>query len=259
MYSYDQAPVIASRAMLEVHDCYKAFDKTPVLNGVSLRVNKGDVITVIGPSGSGKTTLLRCINFLERADKGEMLFNGQQIDMHALHGRAVVEFRKRTGFVFQSYNLFRNKTAVQNVAEGLIVARHMPRSEAIAIARQALDRVGLADRCDHYPHQLSGGQQQRVGIARAIAANPEVIMFDEPTSALDPELVGEVLAVMRDLANSGMTMLVVTHEMNFARHVSNQVIFMDGGVVVEQGAPAQIFDAPRMPRTQQFLQAITRK
>lgn len=188
-----------------------------------------------------------------------MLFGNQTIDMHTMRGRAVVEFRKRTGFVFQSYNLFRNKTAVQNVAEGLIVARHMKRDQAMDIAMHALDRVGLAERGDAFPHQLSGGQQQRVGIARAIAANPELIMFDEPTSALDPELVGEVLAVMRDLAQDGMTMLVVTHEMNFARHVANQVLFMDGGVVVEHGTPEQIFDQPAEARTQQFLQAISQK
>ena len=244
--------------MLEVINCRKSFGELPVLCGVSLNVHKGDVITVIGPSGSGKTTLLRCINFLERADSGTMRFDGQTIDMHAMRGRAVVEFRKRTGFVFQSYNLFRNRTAVQNVAEGLIVARRMPREQAMETAKRALDRVGLLDRCDSYPHQLSGGQQQRVGIARAIAAEPEVILFDEPTSALDPELVGEVLSVMRDLAQSGMTMLVVTHEMNFARQVSSQVVFMDGGAVVEQGVPEQLFDAPTHPRTRQFLKAIAR-
>lgn len=245
--------------MLEIKDCHKGFDGKGVLAGVSLEVNKGDVVTIIGPSGSGKTTLLRCINFLERADKGEMVFAGQHIDMHRMSRRAMVDFRKRTAFVFQNYNLFLNKTAIQNVAEGLMIGRHMRRDEAMEIAHQALERVGLAERGDSYPKQLSGGQQQRVGIARAIATNPEVILFDEPTSALDPELVGEVLAVMRDLASDGMTMLVVTHEMNFARHVSSQVLFMDQGVVVERNAPGPFFDAPQEERTRRFLRAIGEK
>ncbi len=173
--------------------------------------------------------------------------------------RGMTEFRKRTAFVFQNYNLFQNKTALQNVAEGLVVARHMPREQAMDISMKALEKVGMADRKDQYPSQLSGGQQQRIGIARAIASNPEVIMFDEPTSALDPELVGEVLAVMRDLASDGMTMLIVTHELNFARHVASQVLFMDQGLVVEQGSPEAFFDTPQEERTRKFLRAISEK
>lgn len=245
--------------MLEIAHCKKQFGSLGVLKDVSLKVEKGDVVTVIGPSGSGKTTLLRCINFLEIADAGEMIFDGARYDMHATPRRRQVELRKRTGFVFQNYNLFRNKTALQNITEGLTVARRMPKAEAVDRARQALDRVGLLDREESYPHQLSGGQQQRVGIARAIAGEPEVILFDEPTSALDPELVGEVLSVMRSLAADGMTMLVVTHEMNFARNVSSHVIFMDEGMIVEENSPQQLFDAPREERTKRFLSLIGNK
>ena len=246
-------------SMLEVRHCSKSFGQLPVLRDVSLSVNQGDVISIIGPSGSGKTTLLRCINYLEHADGGTMVFDGVEYPMHHLGARAEVAFRKRTGFVFQNYNLFANKTALQNITEGLLIARRMPKAEALERARRALERVGLGDRGDSYPHQLSGGQQQRVGIARAIAGDPEVILFDEPTSALDPELVGEVLSVMRDLASSGMTMLVVTHEMNFARHVSGRVLFMDGGQVIEEGLPEQVFDHPQQERTQRFLTAVGSK
>ena len=246
-------------SMLTVKDCRKSFGQLEVLRGVGLEVDKGDVITIIGPSGSGKTTLLRCINFLERADSGTMVFDGETIDMHSLREREAIAFRKRTGFVFQNYALFSNMTALRNVAHGLIVAHHMKRDEAYATAQAALERVGLGDRAGSYPHQLSGGQQQRVGIARAIASGPEVILFDEPTSALDPELVGDVLSVMRDLASDGMTMLVVTHEMNFARNVSSRVLFMDGGLVVEQGRPEEVFGAPKEERTQRFLRAIGQK
>lgn len=245
--------------MLKIQNCHKRFDRTEVLRGVSLDVEKGDVITILGPSGSGKTTLLRCINFLERADEGTMIFGDWTIDMHQMRKKDMVEFRKRTAFVFQNYNLFQNKTALQNVAEGLIVARHIQKDKAYARARQALERVGVAELADRYPGQLSGGQQQRVGIARAIVSDPEVILFDEPTSALDPELVGEVLAVMRQLASDGMTMLVVTHELNFARHVANQVLLMDEGVVVERNSPDGFFDDPREERTRRFLRAISEK
>ncbi len=249
----------APPAMLEIQNCKKQFGELGVLHGVSLKIDKGDVVTIIGPSGSGKTTLLRCINFLETADEGRMLLDGKPYDMHATTRREQVAFRRRTGFVFQSYNLFRNKTALQNVTEGLIVARGMHRAEALDRARHALDKVGLLDRAQSYPHQLSGGQQQRVGIARAIAGDPEVIFFDEPTSALDPELVGEVLGVMRGLAQEGMTMLVVTHEMNFARNVSNRVIFMDEGLVVEEDSPSALFDSPKEERTRQFLKLLKKQ
>jgi len=243
--------------MLEVRDVKKNFDGQPILRGVSLKMEKGDVTAVIGPSGGGKTTLLRCINFLEMADSGTLTFGDRSYDLKTIGKRDIAAIRMKTGFVFQSFNLFSNKTALQNVTEGLIVARHMPKDRARDKAMRALEQVGLGDRADHYPSQLSGGQQQRVAIARAMATDPEIIYFDEPTSALDPELIGEVLAVMRDLAASGMTMLVVTHEMRFAREVSNHVIFMENGLVVEEGPLKALFEAPREARTREFLRTIS--
>ncbi len=242
--------------MLDIENVYKSFDGQQVLSGVSLHVDKGDVITILGPSGSGKTTLLRCISFLERADKGTMNFGGTVADMHRAPKKQVLELRRRMGFVFQSYNLFANKTALKNVTEGLIVARHMDRKSAEEIAERCLLKVGMWDKRDSYPHQLSGGQQQRVAISRAIAGDPEVVLFDEPTSALDPELVGEVLQVMRSLAQDGMTMLVVTHEMRFARQAANKVILIDGGNIVEEGRPQEFFTAPRTERARQFLNLL---
>ena len=240
--------------MLEVKGVHKSFGSLEVLRGVDLTVEKGDVVAILGPSGSGKTTLLRCMNFLETAGSGTMTFDEKTFDMARTARADIAWLRRRTAFVFQSYNLFLNKTALQNVTEGLIVARKTPKAEAEEIARKALDKVGMLDRAGHYPHQLSGGQQQRTAIARAIAADPEIIFFDDPTSALDPELTGEVLAVMRQLAEEGMTMLVVTHEMGFARNVSSQVIFMENGVVVEAGTSAQMFGSPQQARTRAFLQ-----
>ena len=242
--------------MLEVRNISKAFDGTPVLRDVSLSVEKGDVIAILGPSGSGKTTLLRCLNFLERADGGKLLFDGETFDLHATSRKDIARIRRKTGFVFQSYNLFANKTALGNVIEGLIVARKMPKAEAVNIGRQMLERVGLSGREEAYPSELSGGQQQRVAIARALATTPEIIYFDEPTSALDPELTGEVLAVMRDLANEGMTMLVVTHEMSFARNVSNRVMLMENGVIVEAGESKAFFEHPQQERTRAFLRTL---
>ncbi len=223
-------------SMLAIKGIHKDFGEGEVLKGVDLSVEKGDVIAILGPSGSGKTTLLRCMNFLETADGGTMCFDGEEFTFGRIKKKDIARLRKKTAFVFQNYNLFLNKTALQNVTEGLIVARKMPRAKAVAIGHKMLDKVGLSDRYDYYPHQLSGGQQQRVAIARAIATEPEIIYFDEPTSALDPELTGEVLEVMRQLAGDGMTMLVVTHELDFAKTVSNKVIFMEGGAVVEQGS-----------------------
>lgn len=242
--------------MLEVRNISKAFDGTPVLRDVSLSVEKGDVIAILGPSGSGKTTLLRCLNFLERADGGKLIFDGETFDLHATSKKDIARIRRKTGFVFQSYNLFANKTALGNVIEGLIVARKMPKAEAVRIGRQMLERVGLSGREEAYPSELSGGQQQRVAIARALATTPEIIYFDEPTSALDPELTGEVLAVMRDLANEGMTMLVVTHEMSFARNVSNRVMLMENGVIVEAGESKAFFEHPQQERTRAFLRTL---
>lgn len=240
--------------LLQVENVRKSFGPLEVLKGVSLPVDRGDVVAILGPSGSGKTTLLRCVNFLERADGGTLTFDGERFDLSRLSRRDAARLRRRTAFVFQSYNLFLNKTALENVAEGLITARKIPRAEALDAARRALDKVGMLDRADHYPSQLSGGQQQRAAIARAIAAQPEIIYFDEPTSALDPELTGEVLAVMRQLAGEGMTMLVVTHELGFARTVSSQTVFMEHGVVVEAGASREVFEHPREERTRAFLQ-----
>ncbi|HHW21258.1 MAG TPA: amino acid ABC transporter ATP-binding protein [Clostridiaceae bacterium] len=242
--------------MLELKNIHKSFNNNEVLKGVSIRVKKGDVIVILGPSGSGKTTLLRCINFLERADKGEIFFDDLRVNIRTASPADISRIRKRTAFVFQNYNLFNNKTALENVTEGLITARKVPKPEAIEIAKKALSKVGLSDRENYYPSKLSGGQQQRVAIARAIAVNPDVILFDEPTSALDPELTGEVLAVMKQLAREGVTMVVVTHEMSFARDVANHIVFMDGGVVIEEGSPDEIFSRPREDRTKQFLSRI---
>ena len=235
----------------------KVTSELPVLQGVDLTVEKGDVVAILGPSGSGKTTLLRCLNFLETADSGSLVLDGETFDLADASPAEVARLRKKTAFVFQNYNLFRNKTALQNVTEGLIVARKMPRQQAEEIGRKMLAKVGLADRGDYYPRQLSGGQQQRVAIARALATDPEILYFDEPTSALDPELTGEVLSVMRQLAEEGMTMLVVTHEMGFARNVSSKTVFMENGVVVEQAPSREFFAAPKEERTRAFLRRIS--
>ena len=245
--------------MLEIRNLRKAFGPLQVLKGIDLDVNKGDVVAILGSSGSGKTTMLRCLNFLERADAGTMDFDGRRIELHRATHAEINALRRRTGFVFQNYNLFANKNALQNVTEGLIIARKMPRRTAEELAHAQLVKVGMDDRADYYPSQLSGGQQQRVAIARAMAADPEILYFDEPTSALDPELTGEVLAVMRQLAREGRTMLVVTHEMDFARHVANRVVFMEQGVIVEQNTAEAFFNDPQQPRTQEFLQTYKQR
>ena len=245
--------------MVEIKNVKKAFGDNQILKGVSLRVETGDVVVILGPSGSGKTTFLRCINFLEQPDEGTLTIGDTTVDLKTVTHKQIAQMRKKTAFVFQNYCLFNNKTALQNVMIGLTLGRGVPKAEARKIAQKALDRVGLSQRYDYYPSQLSGGQQQRVGIARAIALNPEVVLFDEPTSALDPELIGEVLSVMKDLARDGMTMIVVTHEMSFAQDVANHVIFMDGGVIAEEGSPADIFEHPKQERTRQFLSRIRRE
>lgn len=242
--------------MLEIEHIRKSFGALQVLQDVSLSVEKGDVVAILGPSGSGKTTLLRCANFLETADSGMLRFDGESFDLAHLAHKDIARLRRKTAFVFQNYNLFRNKTALQNVTEGLIVARKVPKEQAEQTGLSLLEKVGLADRAGAYPRQLSGGQQQRVAIARALAADPEIIYFDEPTSALDPELTGEVLAVMQQLAQEGRTMLVVTHEMGFARSVASKVVFMEGGVVVEQAPAQQFFAHPAQERTQAFLHRV---
>lgn len=242
--------------MLKLTNVHKSFDKTEVLKGISLNVEKGSVTAIIGPSGAGKTTLLRCMNFLEKADSGTLDFDELHLDLEKVSKKTMLEVRRKTAFVFQNYNLFTNMTALQNVMEGLVTARKVSKAEAKDRAMKALEKVGLKDRADFYPSSLSGGQQQRVGIARAIAVNPEVILFDEPTSALDPELTGEVLSVIKQLAAEGTTMIIVTHEMSFARDTANHIIFMDKGVIVEEGRPSEIFTSPKEVRTQQFLQRL---
>ncbi len=242
--------------MLEIKNIRKSFEGLEVLKGVSFAVEQGDVVAVLGPSGSGKTTLLRCMNFLEAADGGSMIFDGEEFIFGRVSKKEISRLRRKTAFVFQNYNLFLNKTALQNVTEGLVIARKMPKAEAEEIGRRALDKVGMSDRYHYYPDQLSGGQQQRVAIARAIATEPEIIYFDEPTSALDPELTGEVLSVMRQLADEGMTMLVVTHEMGFARNVSSKVMFMEDGTLVEAGSSKEFFANPKEERTKVFLRNV---
>lgn len=242
--------------MLTVTNVHKAFGDNKILQGVDLAINKGDVVVILGPSGSGKTTLLRCLNFLEQADQGTATFSDLQIDLAKATRKEIYAVRQKTAFVFQNYNLFANKTALDNVTEGLITGRKWAKEAARQKAREALAKVGLNGKEDLYPSQLSGGQQQRVGIARALVLEPDIILFDEPTSALDPELVGEVLEVMKTIAQEGTTMLVVTHEMSFAKEVANHVIFMDGGRVVEQGDADAIFLRPKEERTKQFLRRV---
>ncbi len=239
--------------VLEVRNLQKSFGDHAVLKDISFRVNKGDVISVIGPSGSGKSTMLRCINLLETPSGGQILYHGTDITDKSVK---LTEYRAKAGMVFQSFNLFNNMTALQNCVKPQTVVLKRDKAEAKKIALGYLDKVGMSAYINAKPSQLSGGQKQRVAIARALSMNPEIILFDEPTSALDPEMVGEVLEVMRDLAKSGLTMIVVTHEMGFARDVSGRVIFMDGGVIVEEGTPAEIFGAPIMRRTQDFLSRV---
>ncbi|WP_044893175.1 amino acid ABC transporter ATP-binding protein [Bacillus alveayuensis] len=243
--------------MITIQNLYKRFDHLEVLKGIDLHIEKGKVVVVIGPSGSGKTTLLRCLNVLEKPTSGTIRLDDQDIDFSKpVTKKEIAQFRRKSGMVFQYYNLFPHKTALENITEGPIIVKKESKERAIEKAEQLLEKVGLLDKKDYYPFQLSGGQQQRVGIARALAMEPKVMLFDEPTSALDPELVGEVLKVMKDLAKEGMTMVVVTHEMRFANEVADEVIFMDQGVIVERGTPKDIFEQPREERTKRFLQLI---
>ena len=239
--------------MIEVKNLKKSFGALQVLKGVDLNIEKGDVVAIVGPSGSGKTTLLRCMNFLETADSGTLAFDGEIFDLRTISKKDILRLRRKTGFVFQNLNLFRNMTVLGNVMEGLVTARKIPVGQAEQTARTALEKVGLLDKADSFPHQLSGGQQQRAAIARALAVNPGIIYFDEPTSALDPELTGEILAVMKKLAEEGMTMVVVTHEMGFARNVSTKTVFMENGEVIESGNSKDVFENPKKERTREFL------
>lgn len=245
--------------MIEIKNLHKRYDKTDVLKGINFTVNDGDVVAILGPSGSGKTTILRCMNFLVKADKGSIIFDGKEHDLANISHKEISEIRKKTGFVFQNYNLFLNKTVLENVMTGLVIARKVPQEEAKKKAIEALEKVGMADRLDHYPSQLSGGQQQRVSIARALVYEPEVIYFDEPTSALDPELIGEVLTTMKQLAESGMTMVVVTHELSFAKNISNKVLFLDKGEVIENTDSKSFFENPTNDRVKQFLKSISER
>lgn len=245
--------------MIEVRHLKKTFESgTHVLNDISFKIEKGDVVSIIGPSGSGKTTTLRCLNFLTPSDSGELVFDGRTYDMPNISKKEIAEIRKKTAFVFQNYNLFLNKTALENVTEGLIVARKIDRDTAVRKAEAMLEKVGMLDRKDRYPSQLSGGQQQRVAIARALALDPEIIYFDEPTSALDPELIGEVLEVIRQLAEEKRTMIIVSHEMSFVRNISSRIIFMEGGYIIEEGSPSDIFEHPQVKRTEEFLRSYRR-
>ena len=243
--------------MVKLENIHKSFGENHILKGVDLNIKKGEVIVILGPSGSGKTTLLRTINFLDPADEGSITVNDFKVDAKKHNKAEVIELRRKTAMVFQNYNLFANKTILENVMEGLVTVKKFKKSDAEEMSKNILNKVGLSERYDFYPSQLSGGQQQRAGIARALILDPDVILFDEPTSALDPELVGEVLNTIKNVAQTGITMIVVTHEIAFAKEVATRVIFMEGGKVVEQGPPEEILVNPKEPRTQQFLSRIT--
>ena len=243
--------------MVELKNIQKSFGSNHILKGVNMSIGKGEVVVILGPSGSGKTTLLRTINFLDAADEGSISVSGFEVDAKKHSKSQVIELRRKTAMVFQNYNLFANKTILENVMEGLVTVKKFKKSDAEAMSREILKKVGLEERCDFYPAQLAGGQQQRAGIAIALILDPDVILFDEPTSALDPELVGEVLNTIKAVAQTGITMIVVTHEIAFAREVASRVVFMEGGVVVEEGKPEEILVAPKHPSTQRFLKRIT--
>lgn len=245
--------------MLKLENLELSFNSKKILKGIDLSVNKGDVVTIIGPSGTGKTSLLRCINYLEKPDAGKITIGDLKLNYQSMRKRDILKLRRKTAMVFQQYNLFKHKTVLENVAEAQIVVQKKSKQEAYERSMKELKRVGMEDKRNAYPSQLSGGQQQRVSIARALAIDPEVILFDEPTSALDPELVGEVLKVIEKVAETGMTILLVTHEMSFAERISDRVIFMDKGNIVEEGPPAQLFHSSKNERTRQFLKQFYKK
>jgi polar amino acid transport system ATP-binding protein len=244
--------------VIDLQHLSKKFNDNVVLDDLSLSINQGDVVAVIGPSGTGKSTLLRCINLLERPEGGKIRIGDFSMDLTAKTKAPILELRRRTAMVFQQFNLFKHKNALENVMEGLVTVKKMARPEAERIAREQLELVGLSDRLGHYPQHLSGGQQQRVAIARALAMKPAVLLFDEPTSALDPELAGEVLDTIRLTASAGYTMILVSHEMQFVRTVANRVIFLDGGKIVEDGTADEVFRNPKNQRTREFLAKINR-
>lgn len=242
-----------SNYLIEIKNLHKYFGKNEVLKGLDIQIAKGEVVVMIGPSGSGKSTFLRTMNLLEAPTKGEVYFEGTNIADKSVD---VFKHREKMGMVFQQFNLFPNMSVLENITLAPIKTKHLTKEKAIEEAEKLLERVGLADKADAYPQSLSGGQQQRVAIARALAMSPDVMLFDEPTSALDPEMVGEVLSVMQELAKEGMTMVVVTHEMGFAKNVADRVLFMAEGVIVEEGKPSEVFDAPKEKRTQEFLAKV---
>ena len=244
--------------MIEVKNIKKKFGENVVLDGIDLKINKGDVIAIIGPSGTGKSTLLRCIDRLEKPEEGQLTIDDLQVDLPSANKNELINIRKRTAMVFQNWNLFSKKTALENVMEGLVVVKKKDKAEAKKIAEEQLKNVGLLDWANHYPRHLSGGQQQRVAIARALAMEPQLLLLDEPTSALDPELVGEVLDTIRKAANEGYTMLLVSHEMSFVKNVATKVIFMEKGKILEQGTPKEIFYAPKSERVREFISKLER-
>ena len=245
--------------MIKISNLHKSFNGVEVLKGINLDIRKGEVVAVIGPSGTGKSTLLRCMNFLEEPEKGIIEIEDLKVDVEKATKQQIHELRLNTSMVFQSYNLFKNKTALENIMEPLIIVKKMDKDKAKERALSILKQVGLEDKKDYYPSKLSGGQQQRVGIGRAMAVDPKIMLFDEPTSALDPELVGEVLEVIKKLAEQDTTMIIVTHEMRFAKSAADKVIFMDGGNIIEQGTPEEVFNNPKNERTIKFLNRVKNK
>ena len=239
--------------MIKIENIHLSFKNNEVLRGISLYVEKGQVVSIIGPSGSGKSTLLRSINFLEVPSTGKIIFDDKEFLVSNMSKKDILDIRKYSTMVFQNYNLFKNKTAINNIIEGLLVVKKMKKEEAEEIGLELLKKVGLEEKKDFYPSQMSGGQQQRIAIARALAMDPKVILLDEPTSALDPELVGEVLKVIKDIANDRITMIIVTHEMQFAKEISDKVVFIDNGIIIEEGTPTELFENPQNDRTKEFL------
>lgn len=247
---------MANKSIMTIQGLHKSFGSLDVLKGIDLAVHKGEIISIVGPSGSGKSTLLRSMNYLESVERGKMIFEERTHDMALLAEKEKQEIRKKLTMVFQQYNLFHNKTALENITEGLLMTKKMKREDATALAHHYLKKVNLSEKADSYPHQLSGGQQQRIGIARALAMEPEIILLDEPTSALDPELVGEVLKVIKEVAKENITMIIVTHEMAFAREISDRIIFMDEGKIQADELPETFFEQQKNPRINNFIQGL---